>query len=170
MHDTRQIQLYTPPDLDEAVKLWNANCGPASLAAALRCPLSAVREFFPRFPGKPWTNPTHMLTAIRLSKHEPQLTQFSRRTKRGRSCPTHGVMFLQFSSPEIDASHILTQYKKTHWIATEGESGGDRPYAIYDINAGTWIPPLHWEEEIWPRFQEATGATTFYARSAYEIF
>ena len=161
--------LIAPAGLQEAIAEWNANCGPAALAATLGVSMAAVRDFFPRFPAKPWCNPTHMVEAIRLAGRKYALTPYCHRIGRGRACPAHGVAFLQFSSPEIDAMPVLAQYKKTHWVATFNEHGYDRPSVIYDINAGGWVSANDWHAHLWPRFQEATGATTFWCRSAYEI-
>lgn len=161
--------LYTPQDIAEAIDAWKANCGPAALAAVLGCPMAVVRDYFPRYPSKPWTNPTHMKAAIVASGYLPRLTIPSR-IKQGRRLPTHGVAFVQFWSDAIEAMPVLRQYQHTHWIATHGESGAEKPAMIYDINADGWIPPDDWKEELWPRFQEATGATSIWIRTAYEVF
>lgn len=161
-------QLYTPLDLAKAIKKWGANCGPAALAAVVGCPLSIIRDWFPSFVAKGYVNPTQMTAAIAASGRRAVLTAWSPETW-GRKSPKHGVAFLQFKSPSIDALPVRVQYQHTHWIATHGLAGRLYPEMVFDINAGEWIPPRDWELEWWPKFAEAHQATHFSIRTAYEV-
>lgn len=50
------LTLYAPRDIEKAHQLFGATCGPCSLAAAVRRDVCEIREAFPTFPEKQFTN------------------------------------------------------------------------------------------------------------------
>lgn len=138
--------LYCPPDADEARAVWRANCGPIALAALLGRPVMGVREFFPRFPKQPWTNPTHMKAALDLA---------GRRHRTTTTKVPLALWFIQWDGPWLAPGVPVTvAYRHTHWIAAARG-------LVYDANAGEWITRAEWEAEVVPHLlsyrQQATG-------------
>ena len=157
--------LYTPPDVDAVFQEWGANCGPTALAAVLGCPVSEVRHLFPDFAKRKYANPSQIRQAVESAGRSCQVTP-QHRNGRDRLVPRNGLMFLQWSSDDIDRKPIIVQYRSTHWV-------GVRDQLLYDCNAadgqGAWLDKQDWKLELWPLFQEATGATRFWIRTAYEV-
>lgn len=58
------LQLYAPSDVEVAFTLFDATCGPCSLAALLRREVVEIRDFFPSFPERRFTNLPMMTRAI----------------------------------------------------------------------------------------------------------
>lgn len=160
--------LYTPPDCAQAYNDWKANCGPAALASLLRKTMAEVRDYFPRFPGKPWVNPTHIKAAMELAGVKYTATK---KDETGQHvCPAYGLCFIQFDGPwSGDYAKILEAYRHTHWVAVSQTIG--LPTRMYDINADGWLSQHDWGQTIEPRFmaenQKYTG--TWWVRWACEV-
>jgi hypothetical protein len=128
--------LYDPPDSEGAFQLWKANCGPAAFAAILGRPVMDCRPFFPRFPARPWTNPTHMRAALTMAGVAHTVS---------KAPITRGLAFIQWEGPwSGNEARVLEAYRHTHWLAVAGGM-------LYDVNAG-WLTAADWERELVPLF------------------
>lgn len=158
---TATMNLYEPTDIDEANAAWKANCGPAALAAVLRIPVMAVRPLFPLYPGKPWANPTHLQTALGLTK--------AKWHKCGKGeWPHYGLCFLQIEGPwENPGVPISLAYRRTHWVGTAAQPGCRM---IYDVNGGQWTPQPWWEANVMALIlQSNRQATGWRVRAAIAV-
>lgn len=155
------MNLYEPADVIEAHDEWKCNCGPAALAAVLRIPCKAVRPLFPLFPARPWCNPTHMQTALGL-------TRAKWRKSPGGTWPAYGLCFLQIEGPwENPGVPIWVAYGHTHWIGA-AEWAGYR--MVYDVNGGQWTPVAWWEENVMALILRSNKrATGWRLRAAIEV-
>lgn len=159
---TTLANLYEPDDIEQANAEWKCNCGPAALAAVLKIPAKAVRPLFPLFPAKPWCNPTHMMTALGLTKAKWQ--------KMPAGCwPRIGLCFLQIEGPwENPGVPIGVAYRHTHWVGTHVISSHGR--MIYDINGSQWAPVPWWEENVMSAILASNPkATGWRVRAAIEV-
>jgi hypothetical protein len=144
--------LYTPPDVEQAILAWDANCGPAALAAILRQPLAAVRSLLAGFPRRGYMNPTQMLAALELAHCTVSHVQRG----VGQPWPSYGLGFVQWHGPWMDPGRpVAAAYRRTHWIGLAETSTYGR--MVYDINCwdindqrGDWVPVAWWEQEIVP--------------------
>jgi hypothetical protein len=153
--------LYTPPDVAEAYDAYRANCGPAALAAVLRRPVMSVREFFPQFPARAWTNPTQMRAAADAAG-----VMWKAHVLPLRRLPSYrGLVLLQIDGPWCDPGvPVGAAYRHTHWVGLDGGM-------VYDANAGEWLPPRRWADEIMSDIVSRTPrATGWWVRSGIEIF
>ena len=154
--------LYTPADADESHDAWKANCGPAALAALLARPVMSVREFFPAYPARPWSNPTHLKAALTAAGVRHWNTG---KDEAGNvRWPARGLVFIQLDGPWCRPGvPIGAAYRHTHWVATVRED-------IYDVNADEWLPAWRWTLEIVPLLLEHTpGATGWWVRTGIEV-
>lgn len=126
---------------------WDANCGPGALAAVLGCTMSEVRRFFPDFGDKPWTNPTTMLAALRMSGRRHL-------SRSSTAFPVHGLCRVQWEGPWMRPTvPIAARYQKTHWIAAHNIAS---QVAIFDVNAldefcpDGWLSLENWGAKIAP--------------------
>lgn len=126
------LTLYAPRDTAKAHDLFGATCGPCSLAAALRREVCEVREAFPTFPEKQFTNLPMMAQAIRL------LGLGFRRTAEW---PLHGLALV--CGPE--------RYHSRHWIAVHQDF-------VYEVSLETWLPRIVWERDFLPQLAKAHGS------------
>src|SRR6478735_9286013 len=118
------LTLYAPRDIGKAHQLFGATCGPCSLAAAVRRDVCELREAFPTFPEKQFTNLPMMVQAIR------SLGLQGRRTMKW---PKHGLALV--SGPE--------RYHSRHWLAVHHDF-------VYEVSLETWLPLLVWERDFLP--------------------
>lgn len=106
---------WTPGELDEHHRVWGANCGPCSLAAATGRTLAQIRAILPDFRG--YMNPAHMDRAIVAGLKLPLSVKPRLRT----ATPCHGLNRVQWEGPWLDAGvHPGAAYAHTHWIAHVG--------------------------------------------------
>lgn len=132
------LDLFTPPDVEDAHRLWGANCGPAALAAMIGLPLAEVRHCFPDFPG--YTNFTLMQAALSLAHRIDYWVGMQRWPGPGH----YGVLQVQIEGPWTDIGvPPAAALPHTHWVAVEGDG------LIYDINAG-WLTREQWDAAIVP--------------------
>lgn len=134
-----------PSDFDTAHDEWGANCGPASLAAALDLKLADVREAVSeggRFRG--YMSITNMRAALhRLGiRHEsvPPCGLFDDWT---------ALVCVQWEG-SWSSSHKAAACKR-HWVARRGQ-------LLYEVLANEWMPMAEWEgavSALYPR--RATG-------------
>ncbi|HEY1189889.1 MAG TPA: hypothetical protein VGE74_19725 [Gemmata sp.] len=154
------VELYNPSDVYAAHVLWGANCGPAALAAVLGRELSGVRELFPRFPDKPWCNPTQMKAAIDAAGVPWSVLnrQFNPRS------PKPVLAFLQIEGPWCAPGvPIGAAYRHTHWVGLSGPM-------VYDVNFAEWLTSVDWATEIMPLILAGTkGATGWSVRTRIEL-
>jgi hypothetical protein len=148
----RYRDLYTPPDVEEAIDTWNASCGPAALGAILRRPLSSVAELIPEFRQRGYMNPSQMLAALARACCAVPKTMRG----EGKPWPSYGLGFIQWHGPWLNpAIPIAAAYRHTHWIGIAETVEYGR--MIYDINAldtnnqcGAWVPVNWWSTTIIP--------------------
>lgn len=142
-----------PTDIDEAADEWNANCGPAALAAILDRSLAQVRPLLNEFDKKPWMNVTQIQGALKAAGVE-----FKGRLK---TRPAYGLVFIQWGGHE--KKPVFVQYKFTHWIAVAGDT-------VFEINAPHLVSWQEWQRQMPDIIKEAGwGDGTFSIRSAIEV-
>jgi hypothetical protein len=118
------FSLYAPKDIGKAHQLFGATCGPCSLAAAVRRDVCELREAFPTFPEKQFTNLPMMVQAIR---------SLGLQGRRTMEWPKHGLVLV--SGPE--------RYHSRHWLAVHHDF-------VYEVSLETWLPLLVWERDFLP--------------------
>lgn len=118
------LSLYAPRDTWKAHQLFGATCGPCALAAAIRRDVCELREAFPTFPEKQFTNLTMMAQAIR---------SLGLQGRRTIEWPTNGLALI--SGPE--------RYHSRHWLAVHQDF-------VYEVSLETWLPRLLWERDFLP--------------------
>lgn len=175
-----RVDLYTPPDLDEAADTWEANCAPGAVAALLGRPLADVRRGFPWFPERPWTSPTQLTDAVcsLLPRAGGNWTTYGP-AYRGQSpveqfklLPRKGLVVVQFDGPWCDLANKRAAYRYTHVAASRHTGLG--PY-VYDVNAGSdaapggWVNVWAWAgvlEELRETYKRSTG---WFVRGVLEL-
>ena len=149
-------ELYAPPDVETAITTYNANCGPAALAAILRQPLAAVPALMPEFRQRGYTNPSMMLAACtRANCRVSTLRQGPE-----QRWPSYGLGFIQWHGPWLAPGvPIGAAYRHTHWVGVAHTQEYGR--MLYDINAwdshdqrGDWVPLAWWGKEIAPAIRD----------------
>ena len=159
--------LYSPPDVYDAYQSWRANCGPCSLAAVLGVPVADVRDYFPGFPARAFTNPTTMKAAIGAAGRAWRLTSLN------FYWPLNGLAFVQWEGPWTRPGvPIGAAYRHTHWVGVRSRNGAgtDLPPAVYDVNADGWLTRPEWEAEIVSDLLAANrGATGWHVRTGIEV-
>ncbi len=146
--------LGVPDDLDQARRIFHANCGPASFAALVGALITDIIRFFPHFPESPHTSVPHMRRALADCGVEYQSAE---------TWPQLGLGLIQFTGPwtERGSFHAAAQHR--HWVAA-------RSGKIYDVNAHAWLPLRQWECEIMPLLVAARPATTgWLLAKSYEV-
>ena len=131
-------RLRSPADMMLANRMFGANCGPGALAASLSLEALNVMQFFPHFPGRPFTSVTHMRDALERCRLQ---------TVEGRELPDYGVALLQFDGAWSRATtkpFWLARYR--HWIAVRGQS-------VYDVNFHHWVDRAQWERSVIEAFR-----------------
>jgi len=146
--------MIYPPDIKPAADEWNANCGPAAIAAILDRTLAETRPLLDGFEQRGYMNITHVLKALTAGN-----VLFQARLKKR---PAYGLVFVQWGGHE--KKHAFVQYKFTHWIAVAGD-------VVFEINAPYLVSWDEWQAQMPGLIQEAGwGDGTFFIRSAIEIY
>lgn len=142
-----------PTDIEQAADEWNANCGPAALAAILDRSLAETRPLLNGFEKRGYMNITHVTDALKVAD-VPFRSGLKTR-------PAYGLMFVQWGGHE--KKHVLAQYKFTHWIAVAGE-------VVFEINAPYLVSWDEWAKQM-PQIMkdEGHGDGTFLIRSAIAV-
>lgn len=163
-------QLYHPSDVEEAVRLCGATCGPAALAAILQRQVTGVAPYLGDFPSRRHMTPTHMRQAL-LAADATVLVWHP--AKAPSDDPrTYGLSFVQWEGPWLRPGvPVRAAYRHTHWVGVAHCAEYGR--MIYDINArteesawGAWVPYAWWTAEVVPRIVETIPRATggFYPR------
>lgn len=128
-------RFFAPMDVTAANEAWGANCGPAALAAALRCMVDRTAPLFPDFGRKGYVNAGDMERALRMRS-----VPFA---KTGWGLDPHfGVALIQihgsWCNPGVPLGAAL---RRTHWVAVQHNHEGRW---IYDVNADRWTTENKW--------------------------
>ena len=137
---------FTQEDAEKAYRDWGCNCGPSSLAFALRISLDEVRPLIPGFNEKRYTSPSMMKAALAAARRGFQDTKpadvirmFANRV---------ALVRVQWTGPWTAAdANPRWAYRQTHWIATYLNDGLYQ--AVFDINGGILEFPT-WKTAIVP--------------------
>jgi len=137
--------LHTPTDVRLANKLFEANCGPACLAAILSVQVCDVMCLFEHFPTRPFTS---------RRKMEEILHSLNIPFSRTQNLPRFGLALIQFEGPwsQISGSEKWTS-RYTHWVAVSNGT-------IYEVNAERWLTQAEWSiatERLLVHYPRATG-------------
>lgn len=170
-----QLKLRAPPDLEDAHAAWGANCGPATLAAALALTLEDVKPLvcnYKRTAHGPdelayrgLMNATDMRDALQRSARDfwvlVKETREIERTMMGPAghvvCmnPHTMIFLLAWDGPWRTVPRAAATYR--HWIAyVHGYLGTMGPGFVYDVNVG-WVPYDFWDETIRPQLIPKRG-------------
>lgn len=125
------LSLYAPSDTAEANASYGANCGPCSFAALTRREVQDVREFFPSFPEKAFTNLSMMTRALKQAGFV---------WERVDDWPTNGVALICGD----------VRYYSRHWVAVSG-------IFVYEVSLDTWLPRQVWERDFLPELARQSG-------------
>lgn len=125
-----------PLDVMACHEAWGANCGPAALAAALRCMVARTRPLFPGFDRKGYVNASDMARALH-AYHMPT-------TETGwGDDPHYGVVLVQIKGSWCNPGvHPGAALRRTHWVAVQHDPADGR--LIYDVNADRWTTENEW--------------------------
>jgi hypothetical protein len=123
---------YSPSDISEAQRLFNANCGPAAFGAVCRLQVREAMPFFPQFPSRGWTTVGDMRNALQAAG-----THF---VDARHSLPEYGLALLQLRVNDRPL-HPLYSLAHTHWV---GVCNG----SFYDVNWGGWLPISLWQRIV----------------------
>ena len=147
-------QLYHPPDVQDACKVWAASCGPAALAAILQRSLLQTRCLLAGYDQRGYMNPTHMQLALGGARC------WWETLRPGEDGPSYGLAFVQWLGPWCgEGKSVRAAYRYTHWVGVAYCQ--DAGLMLYDINArsetsaaGAWVPWAWWHEEVRPMITE----------------
>ena len=146
--------MIYPSDIETAAETWNANCGPAALAAILERSLADTRSLLEGFEERRCMNISAVLKALRNAN-----VVFKSRLK---TRPSYGLVFIQWGGHEKKPAFV--QYKFTHWIAVDGDT-------VFEINALRLLSWDEWQQQMpLTAKEEGWGDGTFFIRSAIEIY
>lgn len=154
--------MIVPTDTEAAWHAWQANCGPAALAAILGKQVAEVRDAFPDFPAKPWCNPTAMRAALQSLRVAYDVRGGG---SFGTDPPRRGLAFIQWVGPWLDKGvPIAAAYRNTHWIAVDGSER-------WDVNEPErWMPANEWATVMVARFKaEKPKISGWFLRTAIEL-
>lgn len=126
------LQLYAPYDVEQAFMLFGATCGPCAFAAFLRREVLEIRDFFPSFPERQFTNLPMMTRALDAA---------GLAWERVADWPKQGMALI--CGPE--------KYHSRHWIAVVGEF-------VYEVSLDTWLPRSVWERDFVPELARHHGS------------
>ena len=132
--------LKPPHDLQVARAAFNANCGPAALAAVLSLGVCDVMQLFPQFPHSPTTAPKQMRKALGICGLQMESVE---------TLPDFGLALIAATGP-------WSQWKRaggwtlryTHWIGVCGQK-------VYDVNDAGWSNMESWSASVDSLFQGA---------------
>ena len=163
-----------------------ANCAPSAVAALLGVDMAQVRDAFPWFPARPWTNPTQFgqaLTSLQEQRllmawwQEPTPKHLWRRMgppEHQRSLlPVRGLAIVQIDGPWVDLYDPRPAYRHLHTVAVRNVNAAP---CIYDANAGTddawggWLPFAEWNREVMTEMvSERNRATGWFVRFVFHV-
>lgn len=142
---------FTLQDVERAADIWNANCGPVSVAAISGLTLEELRPHLGDFEKKRYTNPTLMWEILRnagITYHRPSPSVCEARIP----WPSHGLARVQWEGPwTAPRVPIAARYRHTHWVASWKPHG--REHLIFDINCmcvGGWVSLSEWSRNVVP--------------------
>jgi len=133
-----------PVDLAPCVRLYRANCGPASFAAVTGLLVTDIIRFFPQFPADPHTNIPQMKSALsRYGVSAEDITE---------TWPEDGLCLIQITGPWTERvwSHAACGHR--HWV-------GVRNRCIYDVNEHAWSEYPIWAKSMGERAAAHPRAT-----------
>jgi hypothetical protein len=155
-----------------ANELWNANCGPMSLAAILNFhTVEAVRPLIEPFRG--YMSPSEMLVALQRANVQVEAKKI---LQRRTPLPRHGLVRIQWKGPWCDNGvNPKAAYRYTHWIAVRRPSPeetsylglGSRELLVYDAMPNRWVPMSIWSAwcpSLWPN-----GTIDWYVASCFDL-
>ena len=102
-----ELGCYSPPDVIEAHRLFNANCGPASFAAVCRTAVTEVMPLFPQFPSRDWTTVGDMRRALQAAL----LNYSDTRT----ALPEYGIALLQLRVNDRPLHRLYLEANALGW-------------------------------------------------------
>ena len=109
---------YTAEESDNASRLYGANCGPHSLAAAAGVDLMTAMEAILDFKKKRYTNPTMMEFGLRHLKQRFVCTKYLHL----KTLPLKGVARIQWEGTWLRSGvPSIVAYAYTHWVASNGD-------------------------------------------------
>lgn len=132
-----EIGCYSPSDLEDAERLYRANCGPASFSAVCRSPVVQAMRFFPHFPERDWTTIGDMRRALTDADVDFLDTD--------NSLPQYGLVLLQLRVNDRPL-HPYYSLHQTHWVGVCGD-------CFYDGNWGGWLPIWAWKDLVFSRLR-----------------
>lgn len=154
----RASDLFTPGDIEQCFEEWRATCGPAALAAILMVPVQHTRPLLPAYRG--WVTQSMMRGALSMSGA-------AFRQLASAEWPAYGLSWIQLFGPWCDPGRPkVARYKHTHWVAS-WIRGAD--CAIFDVNAGEWLPLFEWGKIIDQIVASHRGATGWSIERAWEV-
>ncbi len=146
----------TPPDIHQAIGVFNATCGPLSFAAVVGTFVIEIMRFFPEFPQRHYTTCGDMAYALRHCGAEFRAI--------GKALPDTGLALIQIEGPWTNhGAPIAAQLRYTHWVGLRGEY-------IFDSNLEDWIEREEWLSRGAIKWMSTiNGFTGFRVRAAYAI-
>lgn len=129
------LQLYAPSDVEQAFLLFGATCGPCSFAAFLKCDVLQVRDCFPTFPDRQFTNLPMMINA---------LNSVGASWEKKPEWPSQGLALICGRE----------KYHSRHWLAVYGEF-------VYEVSLDTWLPRKVWERDFLPELARHHNSEVF---------
>ena len=131
------IGCFSPSDLEDAERLYRANCGPASFSAVCRSPVVQAMRYFPHFPERDWTTIGDMRRALTDADVDFLDTD--------NSLPQYGLVLLQLRVNDRPL-HPYYSLHQTHWVGVCGD-------CFYDGNWGGWLPIWAWKDLVFSRLR-----------------
>jgi hypothetical protein len=125
--------LRSPTDVELANHLFDANCGPASLAAILSIQICDLMALFDQFPESPYTSRQKMEDILKEARVLFLTTS---------DLPAFGLALIQFEGPwSSSPSTARWAGRYSHWIGVSGDQ-------FYEINCDRWTDRREWETNV----------------------
>ena len=134
-----------PVDVDLCMRLFSANCGPASFAALTGLLVTEIMRFFPHFPESSHTNIPQMNAALSACG--------IRAADGGNDWPQNGLCLLQICGPWTDRGWPGAACRHRHWVAV-------RNGYVYDVNVNQWLTKKRWESTVMSKLAAAHPRST----------
>ena len=149
-----EIGCYSPSDLEDAERLYRANCGPASFSAVCRSSVVDAMRYFPHFPERDYTTIGDMRRALSNATVDFLDTD--------NSLPQYGLALLQLRVNDRRL-HPYYSLHQTHWVGVCGD-------CFYDGNWGGWLPIWAWKDLVFSRLRfGAQPARHWTVRNAIQL-
>lgn len=172
--EARPFLAFTRADMELANDTWGANCGPASLAAALEITLDDVRPRLDGFEHRRHMNVPQMKVAAGAFGVRMHQAYWRGAKPAGEYdpvnayWPTHGLVLVQWTGswckPGVPAGAAAA---RRHWMASRIVAG---TAWIYDGNGSDWMTLDRWVAEICPLLIECVkGCDGWYVSYAWEL-